>query len=331
MNVGSLSFGPAGNIMGPVTFNGSDAVPSAGLAAGSGGSLVVNATGDITVASNIEATTGRVATSQAPTGTGGSVDLNASGGTINVTSRVEVSSAEPASSPAAPRRRSRQGGNISLRSSPIARGGPRPVAINVADSGQLLSLLDAAAPGPGGRITIRASTSSSDVNVKGRVQADRGTVDIRHTGNGGNVNLGGVGNTALNVRGDVVKVATLGTAGVLSIGGGTISADTTLQLYSEGFNGEVRFVASVSLSGNGAKHIAGNIVTINNDVVVSISGPAANVYVNGPSNANYTGFGGNGSTRGTFSRTDNLDLPAANEPQSFANRPPLDPVFSPGG
>ncbi|HEX8679528.1 MAG TPA: hypothetical protein VF683_06200, partial [Chthoniobacterales bacterium] len=139
--------------------------------------------------------------------------------------------------------------------------------------------------------------------------------------------------TALNVRGDVVKVATLGEAGVLNVGGGIISADSTLQLYSVGFSGEVRFIANVSLSGNGTKHIAGNAVTINNGVVVTINGPPANIYVNSTNNvpnANYTGFGGNNRPNtGTFQRGDNFDAPAATTPQPFGNRPALDPV--PGG
>jgi hypothetical protein len=51
--------------------------------------------------------------------------------------------------------------------------------INVSDSGQLLSLLDAAAPGPGGKITIPASRSTSNwrnssrMNTAGRLKADR--------------------------------------------------------------------------------------------------------------------------------------------------------------
>ncbi|MFL6539916.1 MAG: hypothetical protein ACJ8HU_04080, partial [Chthoniobacterales bacterium] len=190
---------------------------------------------------------------------------------------------------------------------------------------------------PGGKVVIRATGPNSDINVKGRVQADRGTVDIRHTNTNGVVNLDGrvATNAAgtdglpppsgtLDIRADTVKVAALGTNGVLKIGGGSISADTTMQLYSTGFNGEVQFIANVSLNGNSVKSIAGNAVTILNNVAVNVTGPAANVYVNsngqGVPNANYTGSGGNGSTTGQFTGS------RANNPQPFANRPPLDPV-----
>jgi hypothetical protein len=47
----------------------------------------------------------------------------------------------------------------------------------------LLSLLDAAAPGPGGKITIPGSNSASNSNrtsTGGRLKAGRGTVDTRH-------------------------------------------------------------------------------------------------------------------------------------------------------
>ena len=238
---------------------------------------------------------------------------------------------EVSSNSAFTKRFSAQGGNIRLTSGKAGPvGGPRPVAIDVGSSGNLLALLNAAAPGPGGKIVISATGANSDVNVRGKVQADRGTVDIRHTGTGGNVTLDGpfpLGTQGpdgsfgtLDVHGDVVKVAALGDNGVLRIGHGTISADTTLQLYATGFNGEVRFVGNVSLTGNSVKSIAGNSVRIDNGVLVSIGGPAASVYVNstgGVPNANYTGFGGNNSTTGTFGGS------GANPPQPLGQAPPL--------
>jgi hypothetical protein len=57
--------------------------------------------------------------------------------------------------------------------------------INVSSSDQLLSLLDNANPGPGGKITISASKSTSNsgnssrVNALGRLNADHGAVDSR--------------------------------------------------------------------------------------------------------------------------------------------------------
>jgi len=58
--------------------------------------------------------------------------------------------------------------------------------INVANSGQLLDLLDNASPAPGGKITIPASNrttqrrNSSRINADSRLKAEGGTVDTRH-------------------------------------------------------------------------------------------------------------------------------------------------------
>ena len=169
-------------------------------------------------------------------------------------------------------------------------------------------MLDAAAPGPGGKITILATGASSSINVTGgtgvggapppdSIRADRGSVDIRHTGTGGQINLNNS-----NIRADIVKVGALGNNGVLNIGGGTISADTTLKLYAAGSNGSVNFISNVTLSGNSAKIIAGNSVTVNGNVIVTIGGGrAADVYVLDPTKANYSASnGGNGSTNGIF-------------------------------
>ena len=63
------------------------------------------------------------------------------------------------------------------------------------------------------------------------------------------------------------------------------------------------FIGNVSLNGNSTKSIAGDSVTIRNGVLVTVTGPKASVYVNSQNNvpkANYTGFGGNGNTTGTF-------------------------------
>ena len=59
------------------------------------------------------------------------------------------------------------------------------VAIKVSSTDQLLSLLDAAAPGPGGKIVIPASRNTSHsinpnrTDTALRLKADRGAVDIR--------------------------------------------------------------------------------------------------------------------------------------------------------
>ena len=301
INVPSLTIGPsaADNIQGAVTFNGGASSNNA-IPPGSGGTFTVNATGDITVNSSIQATTGLQNSSSEPGGGGGTINLNSTSGTIAVNAPITVSSADAATG--VPRRHSRSGGNINLQSNSTG------VAINISNTGQLLSLLEAAAPGPGGKITILATGAGSQINVNGdtgsagspprdTIRADRGTVDIRNTGAGGSISL-----TNAQIAADTVKIGALGSTGTLTIGGGRISADTLLQLYATGSNGSVIFVSNVLLTGNSMKIIAGNTVTVNNGVVVEVGGGTrADIYVPTLNNANYSNFnGGNGSTSGIF-------------------------------
>jgi len=117
---------------------------------------------------------------------------------------------------------------------------------------------------------------------------------------------------------DVLKVGALGTNGMLRIGGGMLSADTTLELYASGSNGQLNFVSNVTLGGNSAKILAANSVTIFDNIVVTIGGPnPAQVYTN---NANYTGFGGNGTFTGTFAGA------GANNPLPLNQAPPFGPA-----
>src|SRR5438876_9255714 len=150
--------------------------------------------------------------------------------------------------------------------------------------------------------------------------------------NGGNYNVGGTfltymdGNGAItfnnaSAHADILKAGVFGANGVLNIGGGMLSADTTLKLYAPGSNGHLNFLSNVTLGGNSTKILAANSITIFDNVVVTIGGKApADVYTN---NANYTGFGGNGSTTGTFAGS------GANRPQPLSKAPPFD-APSPG-
>jgi hypothetical protein len=338
INVPSLTIGPsaADNIQGTVTFNGGASTTNA-IPAGGGGIFTVNATDAITVSSPIQATTGLQPDASEPTGAGGTVNLNSTGGTISVNSPITVSSADAAAAPPSPRRKSRSGGNINLKSD-----APTGVAINVSSTGQLLSLLDAAAVGPGGKITILATGANSRLQITGdpgsagkpppdTIRADKagGYVDIRHTGAAGTITM-----TDATISADVVKVGALGANGSLTIGGGRISADTILKLYAVGSNGAVTFVSNVTLSGGSMVLIAGNSVTVNPNVVVSVGpgGPAAKpaeVYVLDPNKANYSSFnGGNNSTNGKFiiEGTDTSPLSGANTHLGVAP-----PVFGPPG
>jgi hypothetical protein len=145
--------------------------------------------------------------------------------------------------------------------------------------------------------------------------------------NGGNYNVGGTfltymdGNGAItfnnaSAHADILKAGVFGANGVLNIGGGMLSADTTLKLYAPGSNGQLNFVSDVTLGGNSKKILAANSITIFDNVVVTIGGKAlADVYTN---NANYTGFGGNGTTTGTFAGA------GANRPRPLSEAPPFD-------
>ena len=265
-------------------FSGGDALPASLAEGGDGGTLSVGSTARpvgqaIDVSQPIIASTGANGSATPYGGTGGTVNLVANG-TITVNSAVTVSGSTGA-------RASKNGGNIAIYSKRTS--GP---AINVTNSGQLLSLLSSTSPGKGGMITF--ASDGGDIRVTGgTVAADRGTVDIRNYGANGNVQL-----TNASIRGDTVKIGALGAGGQLLIGGGTISADTTMKLYAGSSSGQVRFTDNVTLGGNSTKTIAGMTVAIDSGKLVTVGGTApATVYTNNP---NYTGFGGNGTSSGTF-------------------------------
>jgi hypothetical protein len=296
-----------------ITANGGTFNSTGPFTGGNGGIINVTAAGPIEIDAPIEATTGYVQSPFDPRGKGGTVNLTSTNDSVAVNSRIEVSSDRGS---AKLRRRSATGGNIGLKS-----GKPTGVAINISNTSELLSLLDAAAPGPGGKVTILATGANSTANVNGKIVADRGTIDIRHSGDNGQIFLGGPGDSdRIEAHADVIKVAALGNNGVLTVGNGLLSADTTLKLYSPGSNGTVNFVADVTLGGASTKIIAGNTVNIFNGVIVTIGGKTpASVFTN---NANYTGFGGNGSRTGTFAGA------GANKPSPLNQAPAFD---GPGG
>lgn len=306
-----------GGDLSQITANGGDYNSGGRFNGGNGGNISITAAGPLIVSAPIEATSGYLRDDGVIAGNGGSVALTSSDA-VTVNSRIETSSNDPAGVPVSPpRRHSARGGSIAVKSSKASG-----VAINISNTSQLLALLDAAAPGPGGKVTILATGANSVTNVNGTITADRGTIDIRHTGDAGQINVSGPNTTdTINAHADVIKVAALGNNGVLNVGRGTLSADTTLKLYAPGSNGTVNFVADVTLSGASTKIIAGNTVNIFNGVAVNIGGQnPASVFTN---HANYTGYGGNGSLSGTFTGA------GANNPQPLDQAPPLGPP--PGG
>ena len=197
-------------------------------------------------------------------------------------------------------------------------GGDADISVNATnlEAISLTTLIDNTGGTIGGGATINSTysgtvTVSNDAtfNILGS-DAAAGGAAINF--NGGTYGVGGTflsttdgdGSITFNnasVNADVLKVGALGTNGALTIGGGTLSGDTELKLYASGSNGTINFISNVSLNSNSSVIIAANAVTINNGVVVTITGDDgvnASVFTNIP---NYTGSGGNGSTTGIFS------------------------------
>ncbi len=209
-------------------------------------------------------------------------------GTVNVTTKgsVAVNTTVKVSDGSESFKPSKRGGSVSLESRKTNGN-----AITISSSAQILSLLLNSAPGPGG--TIKFTSAGGAVNVNGAtVKANRGTIDIQNNG-AGVINLN---NTTMSA--DIIKANALGTNGQLNVGGGTISADSAIDLFASGSNGAVNFTDNVTLNGNSVKTISGHTVTVSNGKIVTIGGPApASVFTNHP---NYSGSGGNNSTTGTF-------------------------------
>ena len=188
------------------------------------------------------------------------------------------------------------------------------VSANSLSASSLIAQIDNRGGTIGGDATIdmniagsAAISTDATVQILGSDGAAAAAINI----NGGSYDAGGTflaltdgdGTIAFNnasVHADVLKVGALGANGVLNIGGGTLSGDTTLKLYAPGSNGRIDFVSNVTLNSESNVLIAANTVTINNGIVVTITGDdgaEAFVFTNVP---NYTGSGGNGSTSGTF-------------------------------
>jgi hypothetical protein len=177
-----------------------------------------------------------------------------------------------------------------------------------------------------------AGNANIDNDATLAIYGSSGAADSAILIDGGNYNVGGMflnyidGDGAItfnnaSAHADILKAGVFGTNGVLNIGGGTLSADTTLKLYAPGSNGQLNFFSNVTLGGDSKKILAANSVTIFDNVVVTIGGESpASVYTN---NANYTGFGGNGSRTGTFAGA------GANRPKPLSEAPPFG-ASSPG-
>src|SRR5207302_9001805 len=110
------------------------------------------------------------------------------------------------------------------------------------------------------------------------------------------------------------------------IGGGTLSADTTLKLYANSSNGTVNFIANVTLTGASSKIIAGDNVKVFDSVVVTIGMSPADIYTN---HAHYSSSnGGDGTTTGIFIPSGFIGPAVTTHPG--ATPPPFDDLPPPG-
>jgi FecR-like protein len=211
------------------------------------------------------------------------------------------------------------------------------VAASNITANSLLAQIDNSNGGSIGATTEGGATISMNVSGSASITNDAtlaiygsdGAASAAINVNGGSYDVGGTflsyidGNGTITfnnatAHADILKAGVFGANGVLNVGGGgtrTLSADTTLQLYAPGSNGQLNFVSNVTLGGAGTKILAANSVTIFNGVVVTVSGSIANVYTNNP---NYSVvYGGNGSTTGTFAG-------AGATTNSLSGAPPFD-------
>ncbi len=257
LNLNTVVFGSGAGEFRIPTMEGLPARNNLGPAANAG-TLIVNAPNDITLNGPMSASTGMNGSDTTFGGAGGTVQFNSTNGLVAINSTLKVSESSTAAGKA-----SAAGGKIALTS-----GKTTGVAININNTGELLALLNAGAPGPGGRIEV--TSAGGDIQINGKVIADRGTVDIRNNGPTGLVQL-----NAAQIAGDVVKIGALGADGQLRIAAGSqISADTSLKLYGgSGALGRVHFTGAGNVNISGSQiDIAAKTVQIDSVTQVNNNG-----------------------------------------------------------
>jgi len=211
---------------------------------------------------------------------------------------------------------------------------------NLSVNGSLDSRIDNTGGTIGGNAVINMNVSgTANVTNDATVQilGDNPTGSAAINFNGGSYDVGGTFLSSIDDNGaitfnkaslhaDVLKVDALGTNGVLNIGGGTLSADTTLKLYANSSNGTVNFIANVTLTGASSKIIAGDTVKVFDSVVVTIGMSPADIYTN---HAHYSSSnGGDGTTTGIFIPSGFIGPAVTTHPG--ATPPPFDDLPPPG-
>jgi hypothetical protein len=265
---------------------------------GDGGVFIVNTTGNITAnnGADIMATTGLNTAAGVYSGAGGSVTLHSTGGMVTVNDTIQVSSDD---SPA--QRQSASGGTILLQSDLTTGPG-----ITVGANGQLLSLLNTNAPGPGGSITL--STMGADITVNGTIEADRGTITIDQKDPAGTiptitidgatltsdtVNIEGAGainiglNNPVTINSNELELQILNEldAGVPATSGGTIAGDSKINVSESALSTGGLRVYLLNENDQGGTGTAGGHIDGSASITMNINGA---LDVNGtPSNSDF--------------------------------------------
>ena len=314
-----------------------------GTTVANGANVTLNITGDYTNSSATEFSLLHVRNDGAHIGTGGNIGVNIGG---NLTAMSDFSLLVENTNGQID-----NGGNLTLRvgnnlnvngldvelqNNAGTIGGD--AAINVSAANITANSLVAQIDNTGGSVgasTAGGATINMNVSSSATVTNDATVAIYGSDGavggaainiNGGSYNVGGTflsyidGNGTITfnnafAHADVLKAGVFGANGALNIGGGILSADSELKLYAPGSNGTLNFLSNVTLGGSAVKILAANTINILDGVVVTIGGATpAEVYT---TNANYTGFGGNGTTTGTFAGA------GANNPLPLNQAPPF--------
>ncbi|MEQ1851615.1 MAG: FecR family protein [Chthoniobacteraceae bacterium] len=194
--------------------------------------------GDVDIKSPVDVSTATHPAGAKPRGIGGIFNIFTTEKAL-VDTKVEVSSNSP-------NRMSATGGSIRIESLKPNSG----TGIEITNTSQLLSLLNASAPGPGGKIEL--VTSGSKIQIGGKIQADRGLIAVTNNGLGGEIRI-----DQATLSANVIKVGALQADGVLRIGNSRLSADNLLSLYGGSGSGGVRFTDNTLLDARWSPSAAG--------------------------------------------------------------------------
>lgn len=164
-------------------------------------------------------------------------------------------------------------------------------------------------------LSIQLLAESGDLNSLG---GDERPVTIEGSSVDLEARIGNITLDRTNITADYLRIQSLGTDGSILIGNSNLTASQSMNIFAEGANGMVRFVADSRLSGPNVS-IAGRTVQVDNGVNVNITHPNTfNVYSDNE-NFNRTGWG-NFTTSGSNVHFVNQGSTGAHK-GNFSSRP----------